>query len=343
MQTTIIAIFLRIDYLNILDYSYGMTTKSSPKKSALNIKISPHIKAAFEAKRPTGWFVAIILVIISIIGFGYAGGELFKALFGAAADGSAKAQLSEAFVFAASILFIFLWVKFKEQRNFRTIGFLGKDGLKRYGIGFLIGIALIVVPTLVLILLGDYTQVERAGATLGMSALWIVIGLFFVWAIQSTSEEIIMRGFLLQSTGRQLPAWFAVIIPSLLFAALHIGADPIALLNIVLVALFFSFLSLGQGSIWMAAGIHTAWNMTQGSILGIPVSNIPKTVSIWAFGPTEGAPQWLTGGSFGIEASVAGTVVLASAMIWSYFYYRRNQDAWEMKKVKLSTTQQATK
>jgi CAAX protease family protein len=300
----------------------------------LNVKLSPHVKADDSAKRPTHWIVAVIITLV--LGLFVAGSTAslnFEAVFGKSEAGSIKAQLSELFVFLFTLAIIFIWVKFKEGRPFRTVGFLGGGGLKKFGLGFVVGAVLIVLPTATLLLSGQYVHdVSRVGATLGSSALWIVVLLLIVWVVQATTEEIAMRGYLLQTFGRQLPAWVAVLVPAILFAILHIGATPIALVNILLIAIFFSFLSLGQGSIWMAAGIHTGWNMVQGNILGVPVSGIPHSVTIWAFSPATDAPQWLTGGIFGIEASAAATIVLALAAVWSYFYYRRRQAAWEVAK-----------
>jgi membrane protease YdiL (CAAX protease family) len=298
----------------------------------LNIKLSPHIQATKIAKRPTGWALASILVIVvSIIAVGSGASALFAQIFGTPGEGTIKSQLSEVAMFGATTLVIYLWVKFKEQRPFKTVGFLGDKGLKRYGVGFLIGAVMMVVPTIILLLTGQYEQAVKVGSTTGSGAAFVVMGLFFVWAVQSTGEEIAMRGYLLQSYGRKLPSWVAVLVPSLLFSVLHIGANPIALLNILLVAIFFSFLSLGQGSIWLAAGIHTGWNMTQGNILGIPVSGLSREVSIWVFQPVSGAPTWLTGGSYGIESSILATIILGAASIWSYRYYQSKQLVWEAK------------
>jgi hypothetical protein len=61
-------------------------------------------------------------------------------------------------------------------------------------------------------------------------------------------------------------------------------------------------------SLWFAMGLHTAWNFLQGSIFGVAVSgNGAPTDSLLQ--PLIQGNQWLTGGAFGIEASVIAVVL----------------------------------
>ena len=70
--------------------------------------------------------------------------------------------------------------------------------------------------------------------------------------------------------------------------------------------------------LWMAIGIHAAWNFTQSGIFGVPTSGFPmKGVLVSELS----GPEWLSGGAFGAEASVvtltictvAGVALLALA------------------------------
>jgi hypothetical protein len=146
------------------------------------------------------------------------------------------------------------------------------------------------------------------------------------WVVQSSTEEAVVRGYLLQISALQLPSWLALGISSVIFGIAHLDFHPLVLTNITLAAFCFSFVALGQGSLWMACGIHAGWNYTQGSLLGIPVSGSEREGSIWALGPAQGAPEWLTGGDFGIEGGAAATVVLAIAVVISFVYYRRCEE-----------------
>ena len=59
--------------------------------------------------------------------------------------------------------------------------------------------------------------------------------------------------------------------------------------------------------LWLAVGIHAAWNFTQGWVFSVPVSggNAPLGLLI----TRRIGPDWLTGGDFGLEASVVAMVV----------------------------------
>jgi hypothetical protein len=130
-------------------------------------------------------------------------------------------------------------------------------------------------------------------------------------------------GYLLPIGGLQLSSWLAVFVTSFLFAAAHMNFQPLVLLNITLYAVAASFVALGQGSLWLVCGFHIAWNWAQGNLFGIPVSGTARQVSVWTFGPASGSNDTLTGGDFGIEGSLAATVVLALVSVGSFVYYRR--------------------
>jgi uncharacterized protein len=69
-------------------------------------------------------------------------------------------------------------------------------------------------------------------------------------------------------------------------------------------------------SLWFAMGLHTAWNFLQGTIFGVAVSgNGAPTDSL--FQPLIQGNPWLTGGAFGIEASLIAVVL--GLGVGSYF------------------------
>jgi len=64
----------------------------------------------------------------------------------------------------------------------------------------------------------------------------------------------------------------------------------------------------------LGIGLHAAWNYTQGSVYsGIVSGNAPAN---GYFKSTLEGPDWLTGGSFGVEASVVAFLICASVGIW---------------------------
>ena len=58
--------------------------------------------------------------------------------------------------------------------------------------------------------------------------------------------------------------------------------------------------------LWLAMGLHAAWNFTQGAIWDIPVSGLPVRGLVEA--ELKGPPL-LTGNNFGLEASLIAIVI----------------------------------
>jgi uncharacterized protein len=76
-------------------------------------------------------------------------------------------------------------------------------------------------------------------------------------------------------------------------------------------------------SLWMPIGLHAAWNFTQGPVLGVPVSGNPVHGLIRA--KLEG-PTILSGGAFGLEASIIAIAVCTAAGIWFlWLAFRRGE------------------
>jgi hypothetical protein len=63
--------------------------------------------------------------------------------------------------------------------------------------------------------------------------------------------------------------------------------------------------------LWLAIGIHAAWNFTQGWVFSAPVSGGEAPLGL-LITRREG-PDWLTGGDFGLEASVVAMIVATIA------------------------------
>ena len=130
--------------------------------------------------------------------------------------------------------------------------------------------------------------------------------------IQGMAEEVMCRGFLLTSISRCHSVTTAVLVSSAVFSLLHIlnpsGFLHLPLINIFLYGIFASMLFLRTESIWFCAGFHTAWNFTQGTILGIPASGL-KLPSIFTAVINDNLSV-INGGDFGLEGGLGVTVIL---------------------------------
>ena len=295
-----------------------------------NLKASALVQGALEAKRPTGWWLAAIFAVIGGIMVGGAIGMGVYTAIIPITDGTIPAQIGEIFSNAMSLALLWLWLRFKEVRSFSSLGFRGGGRLRRFLIGLGIGAGMLTLSVLVLMLLGQYQTVPMAsGGVSGLPALLPVLLLVLVWTVQGSTEEILMRGYLLQTNGLQLPGWVAILIPALIFSGLHFltpgPKEPMAVVNIILFAVFASLVALRQGSLWLVCGIHVGWNWFQGNVFGVPVSGNVYMTALFPMGPAAGASDLLSGGAFGVEGSLMVTVIWGIATVLAYFYFRSAQ------------------
>jgi hypothetical protein len=66
--------------------------------------------------------------------------------------------------------------------------------------------------------------------------------------------------------------------------------------------------------------MHAAWNFTQAWVFSVPVSGTGQPIGILVTRRT--GPEWLTGGDFGLEASMAAVVVATAAgvfLLWKAY------------------------
>lgn len=135
-------------------------------------------------------------------------------------------------------------------------------------------------------------------------------------------EELLNRGFILETLKNKYSPLFAIIASSLIFALLHIFNDHlsiIGMINLTLSGVIFSLLYLRSGNLWAAIGMHFFWNVFQGPIFGFNVSGNEgdSFLAIEYLSSTD----IITGGAFGLEGSIL--LVLSQAFCCLYLLRER--------------------
>lgn len=123
-------------------------------------------------------------------------------------------------------------------------------------------------------------------------------------------EEVLFRGILFRITERSLGSWAALAISSVIFALAHVPNDGITAIgigNTVLAGVMFGAAYLVTRRLWLAVGMHFAWNFVSDGVFSLPTSGHAARGLLQV--QLSGA-DWLTGGAYGIEASVATFAVL---------------------------------
>jgi CAAX protease family protein len=135
----------------------------------------------------------------------------------------------------------------------------------------------------------------------------------------SLAEELMFRGYPFQRLVEAVGPAGAIMVFAAMFGLVHLsnpGSNVWGLLNTVAIGVFLSLAFLRTRALWMPWGFHFAWNTTMGLLLGLPVSGLRLfNVAVHA---TASGPKWLTGGSYGLEASASGVLAIAIGffVIW---------------------------
>jgi len=187
-----------------------------------------------------------------------------------------------------------------------------RKDISSIGNGLFIGFSYFIIVTVTMSLCGYY---HIKSIQFDWEKQLFSFTLFFLVAV---SEEIFFRGILFRMINRRWNIWAALVISALIFGGLHILNDNATLWSSIAIAIEAGSL-LGAAyayskNIWLPIGIHWIWNYTQGNILGFPVSGEDNVTSILT--PEISGPQWLTGGSFGAEASVISAVIGLLISLW---------------------------
>lgn len=187
----------------------------------------------------------------------------------------------------------------------------GQGAGRQLGIGVVVGFLIMSAAVAVAAALGVYRIVEFER---GSDMAWIV---FQAGIYAGFMEELLFRGILFRWIEEFAGSWAALALTSILFGLVH-GANPNATVLSTVAIAFEAGILLGAvymlyRSLWVAIGLHFAWNVTQGFIYDVPVSGIQVEGLVEA---RLSGPQWLSGGAFGLEASVIALVICTATGIW---------------------------
>jgi len=198
---------------------------------------------------------------------------------------------------------------------------IGKINKKWFGelfFGVGIGAILMILPALVVTLLGYVSWQSNA---FSYSTLISGVVLFISVAI---AEELFFRGFLFQRLLVSIGKWPAQLIIAGLFLLTHLNnpgmtgiVKTFASINIFIASLLFGIVYLKTKSLAMPIGLHFMANFTQGTILGFGVSGSKDPSCLLP--NLNNSPVWISGGNFGIEASIVGLLFLIIITLALYF------------------------
>jgi len=208
-----------------------------------------------------------------------------------------------------------------EGLPFRALGWANHRGwLRDFGLGSIIGGASVVLAALLGMIGGGFHFALNSAATpyaIGKALLFS--GMLFV--VAAAGEEMLFRGYPLQTLTRARLAWLAIFLTSVPFAAAHLYNPNLVMrrltfANTSLAGVWLAVAYLRTRSLWFPLGLHWAWNWTMGSVLGLPVSGITRLGPAPLFRLQDAGPVWLTGGAYGPEGGAICTIALLIALVF---------------------------
>jgi hypothetical protein len=230
--------------------------------------------------------------------------------------------LSMVVVIPATLIATGVCFRYFDRRRLRTIGFQFHASWWRdylFGTGIATVMMAVIVGTEQVVGAGSF---QWSDAHAGQTAQGLLISFVF-FNVAAASEELMFRGYPLQTLLLDIHPAIAVIVPSVLFGLAHLGnPDPsvLAIVNTSLAGIWLSVAYLRTRSLWFCTSLHYAWNWAMNSIFGLNVSGMEGVGggASSLFSATQTGPEWVTGGSYGPEGGVLATALLGvtTFVIW---------------------------
>lgn len=185
--------------------------------------------------------------------------------------------------------------------------------------GTVLGGVAVVLAALVGMAAGG-ARISLAEFGSGVVRTLVVSGVIFM--LGAAAEEMLFRGYALQTLMRSWPLWVALIPASVFFALVHLDNPKVArgftFVNTVLAGVWLGVAYWKTRSLWFPLGLHFGWNWVQGAVLGSPVSGITSITPNPLLRFADAGPAWIGGGDYGIEGGAACTLalVVTTLFLW---------------------------
>jgi membrane protease YdiL (CAAX protease family) len=258
----------------------------------------------------------VVSVLFSVLAFlvaGYTAGAI-------AGDRILLFEVIFRSLLALLLVALFVWMLTAsdhiEDHRIAAMGLPRSTGwLKQFTIGCVLGFVLTLLAIVPVAIWGQTSARFR----LSLHSLPRLGAVLLVLLLGALAEELMFRGYPFQHLEQGIGAIGAITVFSVMFGAVHLanpGASLWGLINTILIGVLLSISYLRTRALWLPWGIHFGWNFSLGLLFGLPVSGL-RLFNVMVRTRASG-PKWLTGGSYGLEASLATVVVvlMGLVMVW---------------------------
>lgn len=231
-------------------------------------------------------------------------------------------MLTSLFCTGFGTILAIIYCRFIERRPLSSMGFHKNNAVSHYLKGAVTGLVLISAVILLPVVFGISSIKLNSSFNIGVILLY-----FLGFLVQGMSEEVIMRGYFMNTLGGKSKPVIAVIASAVMFGLAHAGNPGFGLFplfNLCLFGVFAALYIIAFDDIWGACAIHSVWNFLQGNFYGVSVSGAFRVDSFFVT-KSLSSNDFLSGGAFGAEGSIFTTVVLVPACIIVLMKMKKDQ------------------
>jgi membrane protease YdiL (CAAX protease family) len=217
---------------------------------------------------------------------------------------------------AAMLAAAWIAVRYFDRRWFRSLGFHPRAAIRDLPAGLIVG-GVMIGAALAIPAALNWADVDtvRSALTVPFALVTASVG------INSATQELLFRGYILQTIEARFKTRWAIAISSLLFTGAHagaLGAGLIPTVNLLLAGILLAVGYIVTRNLWLPIGLHFAWNFLQGPVLGLAVSGQEIHAGVAPFRTVLIGPPAISGGMFGFEGGLVGTAVTVAGIALLY-------------------------
>ena len=289
-----------------------MSQDTAPSRNFLQkVFISPD-----EPRLRAGWRLLLQTLLLIVLGIVISGiGRFLKITIDP--QNLIAGQILNLVLITGSVYIARRWL---DKRSFESLG-LRLNIQTLYDILAGIGITFVQMGFIYIVMLGlgwltfegfawDFDPINTViTSTLTFLGVFIFVG----W-----NEELMSRGYHLQTITSGLNLFWGVVISSAVFGILHLGnpnATWVSAAGIFFAGIYLAYGFIRTKQLWLPIGLHIGWNFFEGVVFGFPVSGL-DIYALLRINVT--GPELWTGGAFGPEA---GLIILPSLLLGGGLIY----------------------
>lgn len=230
-----------------------------------------------------------------------------------------------------------LYVRVREHRLERSMGFARNDGAALCLVGAVAGV---VGLMMVFALFKGAGIVSDSGISTQVSVIALALA-FAGYVILALGQEVFCRGYVLTSFSARYSVAVGMVVQTVVFALFHVllvGLSVFSVVNGVLMGVMFGLMFLKFGSIWPAVGFHSLWYFVQYVILGVTPGAQTGSYATIMTTTYDSSNVLLSGGAGGFEASALAAAVYAIAIVCLLALKPRDADIESIAFVNLGET-----